>query len=760
MKLRDITDIATEADGHTKEYGMSIDDKDQGLIFEFLRSKIYKRPIDAICREIMSNSRDANREVGKEDKPIIVGIRQGGSLIDGSSMSIYFKDEGPGISPERMANVFCKYAASTKRDTNFQTGGFGLGAKTPFSYTDIFSVETSVDGIMYTYTAYIDETKKGKIILQNEEPTEEPNGTAIVVPLITDSDRYKFERACRFYSMFWSIDPIFENFESEEYEYNVVTHETYNGITFTVIESEDDAFSRGNTLLIDGVPYEVEVDQFDYSNIGSKINYKYVMLVQFDNGDLDVAISREGLQYTDNTKDKLTHAYDTIKQCLHNQFEVYVDQADNYFDATLLNYGLHNPDSSIAIKMRDQYEESELMNYAYKWLKKLNVDFEITFEGRKLHTKIDQTYVQHQIFVTSSMDDIYTTRVQDISLTDLFNSKEKMYYIGPGKAINKKKTYAIFDQVQPDAHGNLSFGLIRIKSFSQNKRNYHYYSDQEKLDFIDESHKYIETLTDDFSNIIKNYTDVKPLKEIRVAQTYAKDQLVSVKARLINENSYWGDASIILYYSKQTKKFYNSNENEINVCFVQVHSYAEYHIPSTTRNQATLINKFKGNIRCVILNSKAERYTDNLLSIEDTFNQIDDIVFERIRVAKSVFKIGRDIFNSSYLNFDFNCYGFRSHVETVYTKYKKIKNNKTLVALIEKDCTNVLMDGWKQPEILNQVATEINSINKLYPVAAELYLTNDSIRENKNNIKDHINNYINKINESKKYSNINTLKID
>ena len=75
------------------------------------------------------------------------------------------KDFGPGISPDRMSNIFIQYTASTKRDDNVQTGGFGLGAKTPFAYSNSFVIVTVMNGIKYQYNCYIDETKVGKLAL-------------------------------------------------------------------------------------------------------------------------------------------------------------------------------------------------------------------------------------------------------------------------------------------------------------------------------------------------------------------------------------------------------------------------------------------------------------------------------------------------------------------------------------------------------------------------------------------------------------------
>ena len=138
MKLNEARPFV-ESSGSMPEQFFSI--KDTGMIFDILRSKMYSNPILAICREISCNARDAHREVGKPDVPVQI------MLPNHFDPNYRIKDFGPGISPDRISNIFIQYTASTKRDDNIQTGGFGLGAKTPFAYSDSFAINTNFQGI-------------------------------------------------------------------------------------------------------------------------------------------------------------------------------------------------------------------------------------------------------------------------------------------------------------------------------------------------------------------------------------------------------------------------------------------------------------------------------------------------------------------------------------------------------------------------------------------------------------------------------------
>src|SRR5579885_1217310 len=155
MRLNEVRP-KVETSGELEEQFFSIED--QGMIFDILRNKMYSNPILAICREITSNARDAHREVKTPEVPVQITLP--------NHLEEYYKvkDFGPGISPDRMTNIFIKYTASTKRGDNVQTGGFGLGAKTPFAYSDSFSVVTVYNGIKYDYSCFIDETRVGKMV--------------------------------------------------------------------------------------------------------------------------------------------------------------------------------------------------------------------------------------------------------------------------------------------------------------------------------------------------------------------------------------------------------------------------------------------------------------------------------------------------------------------------------------------------------------------------------------------------------------------
>jgi hypothetical protein len=306
LKTPDIK-VETSSDFETQQFGVG----DLSLIFEILRSKVYSNPIKIICQEVMSNARDAHREVNKDNVPIEV------TTPTFAERFLKIRDFGPGITPKRMADVFIKYAASTKRDTDDQTGGFGLGAKTPFSYTDQFTVisVTPEDGknVRREYVAYVDESKLGAMSLVKTEETTQPRGTTIMVAC-KPGDEFKFERAIRQVSKHWDVQP------------RVLPHDlTWDWQMPEIALSGSDwaVLKKGESqIVIDGIPYPMNIDEIfnedtapDISNIIKTDKYDPVqankeveadaekaashgILLYFDTGDLQVTANREQVEYT------------------------------------------------------------------------------------------------------------------------------------------------------------------------------------------------------------------------------------------------------------------------------------------------------------------------------------------------------------------------------------------------------------------------------------------------------------------------------
>ncbi len=331
MKLNE-TKPYYESSGDLEEHFFSI--KDQGMIFDILRSKMYSNPILAICREITSNARDAHREIGKPELPVHI------HLPVGLEPHYAVKDFGPGISPDRMVNIFIQYTASTKRDDNTQTGGFGLGAKTPFAYSDTFTVVTIHEGIKYSYACSIDDTKVGKLIQLDKVATDEPNSTEIklkVNPQDFNFFRQWTEQACRH----WTTLPIISGGRIDWSPLNKVIA----GPNWAVVNADNNNssynynynnYNRTAKLVIDGIEYPLELDTLrKYADTKLIDSCRGTFVMYFGVGELTLAANREQVFWDKRTQDVIKGRLEAITKEIKKLVEDKIAAFPNLWEANV-----------------------------------------------------------------------------------------------------------------------------------------------------------------------------------------------------------------------------------------------------------------------------------------------------------------------------------------------------------------------------------------------------------------------------------------
>lgn len=115
---------------------------DDPAFFQILSSALYKDPMLAMIRETICNAWDAHIDSGRTHRPISITLDDDYLII---------KDYGNGIPDDMIQPIYGVYGASTKKNDGRQTGGFGLGCKSPFAYTDHFEVTSHHAGIKTIY---------------------------------------------------------------------------------------------------------------------------------------------------------------------------------------------------------------------------------------------------------------------------------------------------------------------------------------------------------------------------------------------------------------------------------------------------------------------------------------------------------------------------------------------------------------------------------------------------------------------------------
>lgn len=342
MKLNDQNDVETTLEEDGQDF--SIDMESMSVLFKGFSDNLYSNKIGSIVREITSNCFDAHQELGVQ-RDVEIDITDP-DMFSGSTGRISFRDFGIGLSPDRIKNIYSKYFSSTKRDSNDEIGGFGIGAKSPLSYTEFFEVNTVVDGILYNYLVHRGE-KVPRIELLEQSETDLERGTEVVIPIKSSADclRFKLEMRSQL-KYFDSIRYINCDIPND--------YKIYRGEHFIL---RNTALEGNMGVCIGKVAYPLDYSQLEFDI--SKYSFNNTKLsLRFDIGDLSVTMNREAIEYTDGTSEKIREKLDAATKELEQlkigmlkdeeDIGTYMKMACNYsflvLDGELfrLPYGIHS----------------------------------------------------------------------------------------------------------------------------------------------------------------------------------------------------------------------------------------------------------------------------------------------------------------------------------------------------------------------------------------------------------------------------------
>lgn len=273
--------------------------------FEILSSKIYKNKILAIIRELSSNALDSHIEAGIQDTPFDVHLPTHLSKV------FSVRDYGISMSHDELVNLYTTYFSSTKDNSNEYVGALGLGSKSPFCYTDNFTVTRYKDNIKETFVAVIENGIPTINHISTDE-TSEHDGIEVSVPVLNEADISKFfQEAIKVYRHYDVIPNFLNNKESIK-DIQKISYDISG--SFWGAKSVKSFYSpsrRFSFKAIQGkVEYPAEIDLENADNtpenyLIKKLLKTFDVYLYFDIGELSIAASREELSYDDYTKNKV-----------------------------------------------------------------------------------------------------------------------------------------------------------------------------------------------------------------------------------------------------------------------------------------------------------------------------------------------------------------------------------------------------------------------------------------------------------------------
>lgn len=302
------------------KHALGIDPAAMAHIMNVL-TDLYSDPEYAVLREYSTNALDAQIEAGYAG-PIDV------SLPSPLSPFLKVRDYGVGLSEEDIADIYSRYGASTKRNTNTQVGMLGLGCKSALTYVSQFTIVSVKDGNR-VQVAVSREEEGGSMTVVDERPTDDANGTEITIPV---KRGHEFEAKAKKFFQYWQPGTVRVNGA----EPKRVDGLWLNDKLLIMGDAKHDPYGYNrnrneNTVVMGNVPYPVEPGR-NLDNLG--LSYGHSLVAFVDIGDVDFVPSREALNYSSKrTLDTLKALSDEYKRVVPGAIQRHVDKAKTNHEA-------------------------------------------------------------------------------------------------------------------------------------------------------------------------------------------------------------------------------------------------------------------------------------------------------------------------------------------------------------------------------------------------------------------------------------------
>ncbi len=284
--------------------------------FNILSSGLYANKIRAIIRELSCNAVDSHVAAGKPNLPFDV------HLPNAIEPWFSIRDYGTGLNHAQVTNIYTTYFESTKTGSNDFIGALGLGSKSPFSYTDNFTVTAIQNGRKGIYTAFINDQGVPSIALMTETDTTEPNGVEVKFAVTDRWEFDKFRNEAQIVYVYFKLRPVVHGYKDFKFQDPTYKDESIiTGVHYTGKENRSIA-------VMGNIAYPIDVPQADTSlgNLRSLLNCGLVL--EFDIGELDFQASREGLSYIPTTVQSIKRKL----EALNGQLAVHITNEANKFD--------------------------------------------------------------------------------------------------------------------------------------------------------------------------------------------------------------------------------------------------------------------------------------------------------------------------------------------------------------------------------------------------------------------------------------------
>lgn len=376
-------------------------------LMNLLSNSIYTDKILAVIREISCNALDAHRAAGNEE-PISVHLP--------TTWEQWFSvtDYGIGLSHKDVMTMYLTYGESQKQHTNELIGGFGIGSKSPFAYTDAFTVESIFEGVKRIYSIYKSSGIPNCTIL-SESNTTERNGLTVKVP-VQQRDIYDFRT---------KASKVFKAFDTKPLVNIDITMELNTAEEFDTYFTVEENYSNGRFFAkVGDVIYGIEHDST--AEFFELVGYKYSYYLKLPIGSVAIAGSREKLSMDEQTKDYIKEVIEGMKQEVFDKMVDEVEQAVSIFEFRDLV-----EDSVDSVKNKALYEGKTLEEWKQQFditLPEAVEYFDKGWDGTKRYKT-----TEGEVFNPIRKKGTRKVFLKDTKVGGITEFKQEMSYGGRGK---------------------------------------------------------------------------------------------------------------------------------------------------------------------------------------------------------------------------------------------------------------------------------------------------------------------------------------
>lgn len=290
--------------------------------FNILSSGLYANKIRAILRELSCNAVDSHVAALRGTVPFDVHLP--------NSLEPWFsiRDYGTGLSHDQVTNIYTTYFESTKTESNDFIGALGLGSKSPFSYTDNFTVTAVQNGRRGIYTAFINDQGVPSIALMMEDDTDEPAGVEVKFAVNNQSDFERFRTEAAHVYRYFKLRPVVTG--SSSFKFSDPTYADENIVPG--VHTSGNNYNAGSVAVMGNIEYPIDVPNGDKTlgKLAKMLDCNLVL--EFEIGELDFQASREGLSYVPQTVDAIKRKLEALNQELSVHVAREADKIDNLWE--------------------------------------------------------------------------------------------------------------------------------------------------------------------------------------------------------------------------------------------------------------------------------------------------------------------------------------------------------------------------------------------------------------------------------------------